>query len=437
LARKNLIALAIIGGDEEPEVVVNSSQGERYSQVHPNQMRSDSTLMLFMPRSSGMNGSCRPLIVGLALTFLLAACSRKPAAPVGAAPTVLVTAVVQKDVPIYDEFVGTLDGSINASIQARVQGYLTSQNYKEGTAVKKDDLLFQIDPRPLAAALEQAKAAKAQAEAAQKQAELTAQRNIDLSQRKAISDQERDNAVQVAAAAKAQTEAQQAAVDQAQLNVDYASIRSPIDGIAGLATAQVGDLVGPTTGALTTVAKVDPIKAYFTVSDQRYVVYAERYSDPAKRAAHEKELEFELILADGSRFAQKGELFAAQNQIDVRTGTVRIAAIFPNPGNILRPGQFARIRVRTDLQKGALLVPQRAVIELQGNYLVAVVDSNNKAHLRPVKPGRRIDSMWIVQEGLRAGDHIVVEGVQKVREGSSVAPQPWTPPAEASATPSP
>lgn len=362
----------------------------------------------------------------LAALALLAACSRK-APPPPPPPDVLITEVKQEDVPIFDEFVSTLDGSVNASIQARVQGYLTSQGYKEGTPVKKGDLLFQIDPRPFDAALEQAKAAVAQAEASARQADLAAARNIELFKTKAISEQDRDNAVQAAAAAKAQVEAQRAALEQAQLNREFTAITSPIDGIAGLAKTQVGDLVGPSTGALTTVATVDPIKAYFTVSDQRYTAYSQRWSDPAQRAEHEKQMEFELILSDASRFPHKGELFAKENQVDVRTGSVRIAAIFPNPGNILRPGQFARISARTDTKLGALLVPQRSVIELQGSYQVAVVSAENKVHIQPVKVGRRIGQMWILEEGVKAGDHIVVEGVQKAREGGAVSPKPWTP----------
>ncbi len=373
--------------------------------------------------------------LGAALVLLLAGCSPKTAPHKPGPPTVLVAPPKQEDTPIYDEFVGTLDGSVNASIEARVQGYLTSQDYKEGTAVKKDALLFQIDPRPFAAALAQAKAALAQAQAAQKQAELTAGRNVDLFNHKAISDQERDNAVQAAAAAKAQTDAQEAAVEQAQLNLDFTAIRSPVDGIAGLATAQVGDLVGPSTGVLTTVSKVNPIKAYFTISDQLYVNYTQRYSDPTKRAAHEKELQFELILSDGSKYPLPGDLFAAQNQVDIRTGTVRIAAIFPNPGNILRPGEFARVRVRTDVQKGALLVPQRAVIELQGSYQLALVGPDNKVHIQPVEVGRRIGDLWIITKGLKPNDRVVVEGVQKVREGAPVTPKPWTSPPSTSPSP--
>lgn len=367
------------------------------------------------------------------LTLLLlttAACTRKATAPAPSAPLVLVTQVKQEDVPIVDEFVSTLDGSVDASIQARVQGYLTSQDYKEGTAVKKGDLLFQIDPRPFDAAVEQAKAAVSQAEATSLQAELVANRNVELFKTKAISAQERDNAVQASAAAKAQVEAQHAVLDQATLNREFTSITSPIDGIAGLIRAQVGDLVGPSTGVLTTVTKVDPIKAFFTVSDQRYAAYAQRYADPAKRAAYEKQLEFELILADGFHYPYKGRLFAAENQVDVQTGAVRVVALFPNPGNILRQGQFARIRVRTEVRKGALLVPQRAVTEMQGTYLVAVVDAASKVHIRPVKMGRRFGQDWVVEEGLHPDERIVVEGVQKVREGVPVEAKPWSPPPE-------
>jgi membrane fusion protein (multidrug efflux system) len=364
----------------------------------------------------------------------LAACGKK-APPAPPPPEVLVTEVKQQDAPIYNEYVGQLDAWVNATIEARVQGYLISQNYKEGQLVKKDDVLFEIDRRPFEAALAQAKAALLQAEASAKQAELNAQRATDLFQRKVASEQERDNAVQSSLAARAQAEAQKAAVEVAQVNLDYTTIKAPVDGIAGLVKVQVGDLIN--IGAvLTTVTKVDPIKAYFTVSEQRYADYAKRWADPQERAQHEKELRFELLFPDGSTYPQPGELFAIENQVDVRTGSLRIAAQFPNPGNILRPGQFARIRVQSEIRKDALLVPQRAVTELQGNYQVAVVGPDNKVHIQPVKMGRRVDHEWIVEEGLKAGDQIVVEGVQKVREGLTVNPKPWTPP-KPSPTPPP
>lgn len=368
------------------------------------------------------------------MAFALAGCGKKTLPP-PPPPDVLVTDVRQQDVPIYNEYVGQLDASVNATIQSRVQGYLVSQNYKEGQPVKKDDVLFEIDRRPFEAALAQAKAAFLQADASAKQAEMNAQRAADLFQRKVSSEQERDNAVQSALAARAQAEAQRAAVEQAQLNLDYTTIHAPVDGIAGLVKVQVGDLISAGT-ILTTVTKVDPIKAYFTVSEQRYSEYSRRYADPQLRIAHEKELSFELILADGSVYPHTGEMFAADNQVDVRTGSLRIAALFPNPGNILRPGQFARIRVLSEVKPGALLVPQRAVTELQGTYQVAVIGPENKVHIQPVKMGRRIDHDWIVEEGLKAGDKIIVEGVQKAREAGTVNPKPWTAPSP-SPSPSP
>src|SRR3954471_734670 len=367
-----------------------------------------------------------PFFAAVLAASMFAACGKK-APPPPPPPEVLVTEVKQQDVPIYNEYVGQLDASVNATIQSRVQGYLTSQNYKEGQLVKKDDVLFEIDRRPFEAALAQAKAAFLQADASAKQAEMNAQRAADLFQRKVASEQERDNATQSAYAARAQAEAQHAAVEQAQLSLDYTTIHAPVDGIAGLVKVQVGDLISAGT-VLATVTKVDPMKAYFTVSEQRFSEYSRRYADPQQLIEHEKELRFDLILADGSLYPHTGELFAKDNQVDVRTGSLRIAALFPNPGNILRPGQFARIRVQSEIKPGALLVPQRAVSELQGANQVAVVGPDNKVHIQPVRMGRRIDHDWIVEEGLKAGDRIVVEGIQKAREGAVVNPKPWTPP---------
>src|SRR4051795_3002866 len=325
----------------------------------------------------------RPLLAAL-IAVAIAGCGKKTPPP-PPPPEVLVTEVKQQDVPIYNEYVGQLDASVNATIQSRVQGYLTSQNYKEGQLVKKDDVLFEIDRRPFEAALAQAKAAFLQADASAKQAEMNAQRAADLFQRKVASEQERDNATQSAYAARAQAEAQRAAVEQAQLNLDYTTIHAPVDGIAGLVKVQVGDLISAGT-SLTTVTKVDPIKCYFTVSEQRFSEYSRRYSDPQERLAHEKELRFDLILADGTTYPHAGEWFAADNQVDVRTGSLRVAAAFPNPGNILRPGQFARIRVLSEVKPKALLVPQRAVTELQGTTQVAVVGPDNKHQLHQLKP---------------------------------------------------
>ncbi len=376
----------------------------------------------------------RPALLFALSALTLSGCGEKtppPAPP----PEVLVTEVKPEDVAIYDDFVGTLEPSVNASIQARVQGYLTAQNYEEGRVVKKGDLLFQINPIPFEVALAQAKATLSQAQVAAKQAEAIAKRNQQLFPQKAISEQERDNAVFQAEAAAANVEGQLAAVRQAQVNLDYAAVKSPIDGIAGFARAQVGDLVGPTTGVLTTVSTVDPIKAYFTVPDQRYVAYTQRWAgNPEGRAEHESNLEFELILANGTIYPHKGRLFAVANDVDVHTGSQRIATVFPNPDNSLRGGQFARVRMRAETQKGALLVPQRAVTDLQGNYQVFVIGADNKAEIRPVKMGRRIGQRWIVEEGLKPGERIVVEGTTKTRAGMTVNPSPWTPPAPATET---
>jgi membrane fusion protein (multidrug efflux system) len=378
--------------------------------------------------------AARRLALCAFLMGLLTACpKRQESRPAPAPPDVDVIEVKQQDVPIYHEYVGTLDGLVNADIQARVSGYLVSQNYKEASVVKKGDLLFQIDPRPFEAALAKARASLAQAQASQKQAQLTAERNVDLFNRKAVSAQDRDNAVQAHLAAQAQVQAQQAVVQQAELDLEVTKITAPIEGIAGIAKAQVGDLVGPSTGTLTTISTVDPIKVYFTVSEQRFTEFMTRYRDPEKRAAREKSMQFQLMLADGSIYPHPGEFYAGGREVDPRTGSIRIAAVFPNPGNILRPGQFGRVRVLSETKNGALVVPQRAVTELQGINQVAVVGPNNQVSIRPVVTGERIGADWIIEKGLAPGERIVVEGVQKVRDGVVVNPKPWTP----AATPPP
>jgi RND family efflux transporter MFP subunit len=367
-------------------------------------------------------------ILSLSLIFG-AGCSKKPDKAIAGPPEVLVTPVTRKDEPITEEWVATLDGFVNASISALVSGHLISQNYKEGTAVKNGDLLFQIDPRPFEEALVQAKGTLAKDEAARIKAEEDEKRELDLFNRKVISQQERDAALQAAESSKGLSEADRAAVKSAELNLQYTNITAPVDGVAGFATAQVGDLVGPSTGSLTTVSQVDPIKAVVTAGEQTYIEFATRYSDPEKREEYEKSLEFELVLANGAVYSQKGKFYAVDRNVDVKTGTIRFEAIFPNPGNILRPGQFARVRATTETRKGALLIPQEAVTELQGNYQVAVVTSDNKASIRPVKVGDRFGPMWEIKDGLQAGEKVVVQGVQKVHDEAPVAAKPWTPPA--------
>jgi RND family efflux transporter MFP subunit len=363
-------------------------------------------------------------------------------------PEVQVAQVEQKDVPIYSEWVGTLEGFVNAQIRPQVTGYLLRQTYKEGAFVKKGELLFEIDPRTFQAALDQAKAQLANAEqqlalaeANQVKAQLDVDRYIPLAKEQAVTQQALDNAVQsnLAAqaqvrAAKAQINAAKAQVDAAQLNLGFTRVVSLIDGIAGIAQAQIGDLVSQTT-LLTTVSTLDPIKVYFPVSERGYLNYIKENPDAAKRAAQEKKLSLELLLADGRRYPYKGTFSLADRQVDVKTGTLRLEGLFPNPGNILRPGQFARVRAVTTTKKDALLVPQRAVSEVQGSYQVAVVGNDNKVSIRPVKVGARVATQWVVDDGLKPGERVVAEGVQRVKAGLTVNPKPFTGMSEAKAAP--
>jgi RND family efflux transporter MFP subunit len=363
---------------------------------------------------------------------------QKSQQPTTAPPDVEVVEVMQRDVPISKEWVGTLDGLVNAQIRPQVTGYLLRQNYKDGSFVKKGELMFEIDPRTFRAALDQAKGQLAnaeqqlaQAEANQVKAQLDVNRYIPLAKEQAVTQQDLDNAVQAnlaaqaqVRAAKGQIDAAKAQVDAAQLNLGFTKVVSLIDGIAGIAQAQIGDLVGPTS-LLTTVSTVDPIKVYFPVSERGYLDYVKENPDAAKRAAQERELGLQLILADGSLYAHKGTFSFADREVDVKTGTLRLQGLFPNPGNILRPGQFARVRAITTTRKGALLVPQRAVTELQGNYQVAVVGNDNKVSIRPVKVGERVGAEWIIEEGLKPGEKVVAEGTQRVKAGMTVDPKPF------------
>lgn len=359
-------------------------------------------------------------ILTVFLTLLcLTGCSGKPkaAAP---APLVEVATVTQSDVPIYHEWIGVLDGLVNAQIRAQVTGYLQTQNYREGDPIRKGDMLFEIDPRPFQATLDQAKGVLAQAEARQGKTALDVKRYAPLVKDRAISQEEYDDAVQADLEAKAAVVAAQAQVEQAQLNLGFTKIASPIDGIASIARAQIGDLVGPGSGNLTTVSTIDPIKAYYQVTEQAYINFTRLFTTESNRYERIKTLETQLILTDGKPYPMMGTNFAVDREIGATTGSLRVEALFPNPNYSLRPGQFAHIRLKFDTRHNAILVPQRAVTELQGSYQVAVVSPDNKIHIQPVQVGERSGTQWIIEDGLHPGDRIVVEGTQKVREGTSV-----------------
>ncbi len=360
-------------------------------------------------------------------------------APPGASPDVEVVQVEQKDVPIYGEWIGTLDGFTNADVRAQVAGYLLRQGYQEGAFVKKGQLLFEIDPRPFQAALDQAegqlaqaKAALANAQAVQGRTELDVNRYTPLAKEQAASQQDLDNAIQnnmaakaTVATAEAQIKTAEAAVETAKINLDFTRLVAPIDGIAGQAQLQVGALVNPNSGPVTSVSTVDPIKVYFTVSEREYLDWNKRFPTETSRQAADKSLRLELILADGSTYPHDGTFYFADRQVNQSTGAIRIAALFPNPGNILRPGGYGKVRTAVRVQKDALLVPQRSVSELQGGYQVAIVDGENKVSIRTVKVGDRVGTEWIVAEGLKQGERVVVEGAQKVRPGMQVNPKPF------------
>src|SRR5712692_7702767 len=372
-------------------------------------------------KSRSLLGEIWPIVALLPAASLLSTGCRNPnaAAPSPPPPEVEVTSVVQKDVPIYGEWVATLDGYVNAQIQPQVTGYIVDQTYKEGSFVRKGQILFRIDPRPFQAVLDQAKAQLAQAEAQSGKTKLDVDRDTPLAKERAIAQSQLDNDIQANLAAKASVKAAEAQVEQAQLNLDFTHVTSLVDGIAGIAQVQIGNLVSPTT-ALTSVSQVNPIKAYFPISEQEYMHYAARINAHNQQAVPSDAPPFDLILADGTVYPRKGTLLLTDRQVDVTTGSIRLVCAFPAPNNILRPGQFGRVRAAGETRTGALLVPQRAVTELQGSYQVAVIGSDNKAAIRPIKVGERVGTMWIIESGVLAGDLVVVEGLQKVRDGSAV-----------------
>jgi RND family efflux transporter MFP subunit len=358
--------------------------------------------------------------------FLCAGCSRKTSQP-PRPPQVEIAIVTQKDVDIDSEWVATLDGYVNAQIQPQVTGYLIKQDYSEGSFVHKNDVLFEIDPRPFQAALDQAKAQLAQAEAQLGNATLNVKRDIPEAQEGAIPQSQLDSDTQTQLAGKAAVEAGKAAAEQAELNLSFTKVRSLISGIAGIVQVQVGNLVTPAT-VLTGVSQVDPIKAYFPISADEYLRIADKISpDTVNLLSKSAPIPLQLILSNGSTYAQSGSILFADRQVDQLTGTIRIAGAFPNPGNILRPGQYGKVRALTQIRKDALLIPQRAVSELQGSDEVAVVGSDNKITIRTVQTGERVGTMWIITSGLNVGERVVAEGTQKAKNGTAVTPVAFNP----------
>ena len=372
----------------------------------------------------------------IVLAVVVAALRPKHASGAGAAalPEVMVAQVEQKDVDLYTEWIGTLAGEVNANVQAQVTGYLLRRDYQEGSSVRKGQLLFEIDPRPFQAALDQASGQLAQAiaqlanaEAVQGRTELDVERYTPLAKLQAASQQDLDNANQNNLAAqatvatdKAQIKSAEAAVETARLNLGFTQISSPVNGIADVARAQVGDLVSSSSGTLTTVSTLDPIRDYFTVSEQDYLQLKKQFSGSDKQR-----WKLQLILADGTTYSHEGVFYFAGRAVDQNTGSIQLAAQFPNPGNVLRPGQYAKVRGVVRTQKGALLIPQAAVTDLQGSYQVDVVGGDDKISIRPVTVGNRVGTKWIIQEGLKPGERVVAQGQQTLRPGTTVEPKPF------------
>ncbi len=356
-----------------------------------------------------------------ALVIAATACT-KQAPPPPPPPEVQVVTVEQRDEPIYSEWIGTLDGMVNADIRPKVEGYLLRQVYQNGAYVKQGETLFQIDPRQPQASLDQANGNLARAQAVLAKNQRDVRIYTPLAAERAISQQELDDARSREREAAAAVDSDRAAVEQARLNRAWTQVTSPINGVAGIAKAQVGDLVNSAT-LMTTVSQVDPIKVNVNISEQEYLRYAQAINKGLTGAAREGG-KLELVLDDGSVFPNKGSVLSVDRQVDVRTGTMLVHGSFPNPGNILRPGQYARVRVALQTIKGALLVPQRAVSELQGSYQVGVVGADGKADIRVVQPGERVGSLWIINKGLMPGDKVIVEGLSRVKTGQPVVIKP-------------
>jgi membrane fusion protein (multidrug efflux system) len=367
------------------------------------------------------------LFLGLLVT--VQACSRSQASPTPPPPpSVRVVTVMPERVALTSEWIATLDGYVNAQIRPQVTGYLLARRYEEGATVRKGQVLFEIDARPVQSALAQARGQLAEAQAQLGKAERDVARDRPLAEQRAIAQNQFDNDVQASLAAQAAVQSATAAVETAQLNVGFTQVTSLIDGVAAIATAQIGDLVGPST-LLTTVSQIDPIKAYFPLSEQEYLQVANRINSRNAKGPWESGSLLTLVLADGTVYPRRGRFLAADREIDAKTGTIRISASFPNPDRTLRPGQYGRIRAETQVRPDALLIPQRAVNELQGSFQVRVVDADNKVSTRAVQTGDRVGSRWIIEHGLEPGMRVVVEGAP-ASDGAVVNPTPFTASAE-------
>jgi RND family efflux transporter MFP subunit len=365
-------------------------------------------------------------IASATLLFSLAVTSCKnsavPRSPSAAPPipTVTVARVVQKDVPIYDEAVGTTTGFVNAQIHPKVSGYLIKQDHKDGSRVHPGQLLFEIDPRQYQAALNETLGNFDRSQAQFKQNQQTLDRYTELYKEAVISKQTFDDITQTTRASKAQVEAYAATVQNAKLNLQWTKVYSPIDGVAGIAQAQIGDLVGTST-LLTTVSQLDPIKVSFPISEKEYLDFA-RPINADENGNPTNSPRLDLILDNGSIYSYPGQIYAVNRQVDVQTGTIMLQATFPNPENVLRPGMYAKLRAQTGIRHNALLVPQSSVVFIQGQYEVAVVGSDNMVTLRGISPGKKVDNLWVIDDGLKPGETVVTEGAQKISVGAEVKP---------------
>src|SRR5258707_9097541 len=359
-----------------------------------------------------------------ALGIFVSGCNRGQATTATPVPEVEVTTVETRDVPVYSEWVATLDGYVNAQIRPQVSGYIIRQNYKEGSLLHEGQVMFEIDPRPFQATLDRAKGDLAQAQAQLGKATLDVERDTPLAEGRAIAKSQLDNEVQAKLGAQASVESATAAVEQAQLNLEWTKVTSLVNGIAGIAQVQIGNLVGPNS-MLTSVSQVDPIKVFFPINEHEYLLAQKKSNAIAgKHTINFFGTSVRLILSDGSTYPQTGKILLADRQVDANTGTIRIVAAFPNPGNVLRPGQYGRVRVETELKANALLLPQSAVAQSQGSYQLAVVGSDHKVSMRTVKPGATVGTMWVIDEGLAPGEQVVVGGLQQLRQGTLVSPKP-------------